>query len=359
MIRVFIIDDSALTRTILTQLLSEAPGILVTGSAQDPLFAQKKMAADWPDVIILDLEMPRMDGLTFLKQLMHERPTPVVVCSAISTRGSEQALESLRLGAVEVVEKPKVGVKDFLQEGRQRFIESVRSAAQAKVFPLLGSKASVSRKCLPSARAMSQALAGKRPQTAINYIGIGASTGGTQALEKVLLALTTQCPPILIVQHMPADFTKAFAERLNSRARIHVREAQDGEQLARGTALIAPGGRHMQLEKAGNTYRVSIKDGPPINRHKPSVDVLFNSMNRFHAPASAALLLTGMGNDGAQGLKRLHDAGALTAAQDEASSVVFGMPREAIKLGAADYVLPLDKIAAFIEQVLTVTPSPA
>ncbi|MDX1693385.1 MAG: chemotaxis response regulator protein-glutamate methylesterase [Ketobacteraceae bacterium] len=357
MINVFIIDDSALMRTALSELLADVSDIAVIGTAQDPIFAKAKMARNWPDVIILDLEMPRMDGLTFLSQLMTARPTPVIVCSAYSEKGSDKAMESLKLGAIDVMGKPKIGVREFIVHEKAVFVDKIRAAARARIQNQSGSGASgiksAPKAAAETSRVLPRSESGKtKHQHAVELIGIGASTGGTQALEKVLLDLPATTPGIVIVQHMPEKFTRAFADRLNARAMLHISEAEHGEQIVPGRAFIAPGGKHTSVVRRNDGLFIRISDDAPVNRHKPSVDVLFNSIAHCVPRHSAAFLLTGMGNDGAAGLKAIRDTGALTAAQDEETSVVFGMPNEAIKLDAADYVLPLEVVSAFIQSML-------
>ncbi|MDW8306939.1 MAG: chemotaxis response regulator protein-glutamate methylesterase [Leptospiraceae bacterium] len=347
-IKVFIIDDSALVRQVVTEILSEDPTIEVMGTASDPIFAQKYLEKDWPDVIILDLEMPRMDGLTFLHKIMQEHPTPVVICSSLTKEGTSHAMAALEAGAVGIITKPEIGLKDFLSESKTTLIDAVKSAAQAKIAQ--------KRQMTPKTK-----LFDERPKLSADAIlppptrttassqqavvAIGASTGGTVAIEDILTKLPAQSPPILIVQHMPAGFTKAFAERLNELCAIEVKEAEDGDLLRWGRALIAPGNFHLLMEKRGQNYVAAVKSGPLVNRHRPSVDVLFRSVAQNAAKNSLGILLTGMGDDGAQGMVEMHEKGMLCLAQDEKSSVVFGMPREAIIRGAVDKVLPLDKIA--------------
>ncbi|GHA80949.1 protein-glutamate methylesterase/protein-glutamine glutaminase [Cognatilysobacter bugurensis] len=333
--RVFLVDDSAVVRQCLQALLSAEPDLQVIGTASDPLFALQKMANDWPDVIVLDIEMPRMDGLTFLRKLMAERPTPVVICSSLAGPGTQTAMQALAAGAVEIIAKPEMGVKGFLESSAERLCEAVRAAARARPRRLAAAPNVIAEPSEPVALA----------RTTERIVAIGASTGGTQAIERVLTALPRVAPGILIVQHMPERFTASLAERLNGVCRIEVREARSGDRLLPGLALIAPGGRHMQLHRSGAQYTVQVLDGPPVNRHRPSVDVLFRSVARHAGRNATGVILTGMGDDGARGLREMLDAGAHTIAQDEASCVVFGMPREAIRLGAARSVAPLDDIA--------------
>lgn len=336
--RVFIIDDSAVMRQVMTAILEKDPAIKVVGSAPDPLFAQQKMANEWPDVILLDIEMPRMDGITFLKKLMTERPTPVVICSTLTEKGAQVSMEALAAGAVEVITKPRVGLRDFLNESAKMMLGAIKVAAKASIVP---PRPEVKAAVPPAPLSL-------LTRTTDSVVALGTSTGGTQALERVLTILPEDCPGIVVVQHMPARFTAAFADRLNRLCRCEVKEAADGDRVRSGRVLIAPGGLHMQLKRSGAQYHVKVADGPPVNRHKPSVDVLFRSVAREAGRNALGVIMTGMGDDGARGLLAMRQAGAVTAAQDEASCVVFGMPREAIACGAAGYVLPLDDIGRFI-----------
>ena len=344
-ISVYVVDDSAVMRQTLMHLLQGDPEITLLGSAPNPLIAAPAIRKNRPDVLLLDIEMPGMDGLTFLRQQMAESPIPTVICSTLTTHGSEIALEALAAGAVAVVAKPRLGLKQFLEESRRELVQTLKGAARAR--PRVSSA---------PARPPVHKVAGQRPaggglHTLLSLhrpVVLGSSTGGTQAIESVLTALPADSPGIAIVQHMPERFTAMYAQRLNGLCAVEVREARDGDRLERGVVLIAPGGRHMQLRKSGAQYFAVVMDGPPVNRHKPSVDVLFRSAAECAGKDLLAIILTGMGDDGARGMKLLHDAGARTLAQDEASCVVFGMPKEAIKLGAASEVLPLDRMAGEI-----------
>ena len=349
-IKVMIVDDSALVRQVVAQALACDPGIEVIATASDPIFALQKMKTLWPDVLIVDIEMPRMDGITFLKKIMAEHPTPVVVCSSLAENGAQATFEALSAGAVSIITKPKLGLKSFLEDSSNDIVQAVRGAARANVAALARSSgAAAIQKPKLTADAMLSAASGRAlERTTDQVIAIGTSTGGTQALEAVLTRLPATALGIVIVQHMPEKFTAMFAERLNSLCQIEVREAQNGDRVVPGRALIAPGGRHMMLKRSGAQYVVDVVDGPLVNRHKPSVDVLFRSVAKFAGANALGVIMTGMGDDGARGLKEMHDAGAKTVAQDEASCVVFGMPKEAIKLGAADQVMPLDKIPSAI-----------
>ncbi|WP_312975153.1 protein-glutamate methylesterase/protein-glutamine glutaminase [Stutzerimonas nitrititolerans] len=339
-IRVFIVDDSAVVRQVVAAVLAQDPAIEVIGSAADPLFAQQKMQAQWPDVILLDVEMPSMDGITFLKKIMSERPTPVVICSTLTEKGAQTSVDALAAGAVEIITKPKAGLKDFLHESSSALIRAVKAAARARV----GAATVRLSDEVPVAAPVQRAMA----KTTERVIALGTSTGGTQALQAVLTGLPEDCPGILVVQHMPEKFTAAFAERLNRLCRCEVKEAANGDRVLPGRVLIAPGGRHMQLKRSGAQYGVSILDGPLVNRHKPSVDVLFRSVAREAGKNAVGVIMTGMGDDGARGLLEMREAGALTAAQDEASCVVFGMPKEAIARGGAAHVVGLNQIGRFI-----------
>ncbi len=349
-IKVLLVDDSAVVRQVLQAILDAEPDIQVIGAAHDPIFAMDKMAKEWPDVIVLDVEMPRMDGITFLKKIMAEHPTPVVICSTLTEKGAATTMQALAAGAVEIITKPKIGLKSFLQESSGELVDAVRAAAQANVSRLVRAVAPLPQVAaklnadaiLPAAG--SHAMA----QTTERIVAIGTSTGGTQALEAILTALPRVCPGIVIVQHMPEKFTASFAERLNSLCQIEVREAKTNDRVIPGLALIAPGGKHMLLKRSGAYYHVDVVDGPLVNRHRPSVDVLFRSAAKFAGKNATGIIMTGMGDDGARGLKEMLDAGAHTVAQDEASCVVFGMPKEAIKLGAAKKVVPLQEIPQVI-----------
>jgi len=346
-IRVLIVDDSALVRQTLIEILKSDPGITVIGSAADPLAAAEKMREEVPDVITLDIEMPRMDGLTFLRKLMSQHPIPVVICSSLAVDGDETTFRALEYGAIEIITKPKVGTKQFLEESRIRIIDAVRAAAQAKVRPHSASSPLKVSPKLDADVILAKAQPGNfNLRTTEKVVLVGASTGGTEALLTFLSALPLDCPAIAVVQHMPEHFTAAFAKRLDSVCRIHVKEAADNDTLLRGQALIAPGSKHMLLKRSGTRYHVEVKDGPLVSRHRPSVDVLFRSGARYAGKNAVAVIMTGMGDDGAKGMRELFDAGAYTIAQDEASCVVFGMPQEAIKHGGVHKVLPLQAIAA-------------
>ena len=345
-IKVLLVDDSAVVRQVLQAVLDQEPDIQVIGAASDPIFAMEKMTREWPDVIVLDVEMPRMDGITFLKKIMAEHPTPVVICSTLTKKGAETTMQALAAGAVEIITKPKVGLKSFLQESSNDLVAAVRAAAQANVRRQVRAATplpQVSEK-LNADAILSAATAHSMAQTTERIVAIGTSTGGTQALEIVLTALPRVCPGIVIVQHMPEKFTALFASRLNGLCQIEVREAKNNDRVMPGLALIAPGGKHMLLKRSGAYYHVEVVDGPLVNRHRPSVDVLFRSVAKFAGKNATGIIMTGMGDDGARGLKEMLDAGAPTVAQDEATCVVFGMPKEAIKMGAAKKVVPLHEM---------------
>ncbi len=348
-INVLIVDDSAVVRQVVTEVLGEDPGINVIGAAADPLFAMEKMRRQWPDVIVLDVEMPRMDGITFLKKIMAEHPTPVVICSTITREGAATTIQAFEAGAVAVVPKPDIGSRRRqMEDAASDLIHAVKSAAHANVKRLGARPPATIQTALKLSADAILSAGHAMAQTTERIVAIGTSTGGTQALEVVLTALPRVCPGIVIVQHMPEKFTGAFAERLNSISRIEVREAKNGDRVVPGTALIAPGGKHMLLKRSGAQYHVEVIDGPLVNRHRPSVDVLFRSVAKFAGKNALGIIMTGMGDDGARGLKEMLDVGADTIAQDEDSCVVFGMPKEAIKLGAVNKSLPLGAIAGAI-----------
>jgi two-component system chemotaxis response regulator CheB len=347
-IKVMIVDDSALVRQVVSQALAKEPGIEVIATASDPVFAIEKLRSAWPDVLIVDIEMPRMDGISFLRKIMTERPTPVIICSSLAESGAQATFDAMAAGAVTIITKPKAGLKSFLEDSSNDIVQAVRAAAKANLRALpRGGAAAVNNLNRPKLTAdvmLAPGGATAMARTTDQLIAIGTSTGGTQALEAVLTRLPATCLGIVIVQHMPEKFTAMFAERLNSICDIEVREASNGDRVIPGRALIAPGGRHMLLKRSGAQYQVEVVDGPLVNRHKPSVDVLFRSVAKFAGANALGIIMTGMGDDGARGMKEMHDAGAKTIAQDEASCVVFGMPKEAIKLGGADQVMPLDRI---------------
>jgi two-component system chemotaxis response regulator CheB len=357
-IRVLIVDDSASVRQTLAAILEEAPDILVVGTASDPFAAARRIAEDLPDVIILDLEMPRMDGLTFLRKIMVQKPIPVIVCSTLTEQGSKTLFDVLEAGAVDVLPKPRVETRHFLLESSTRVCDAVRAAARARLKVGRARPRAVEAKLTADAM-MPPPVAGRRMIETDLVVCIGASTGGTEALRDVLEALPQDCPGIIVVQHMPEGFTAAFARRLDGLCAIDVKEAADGDVVMRGRALIAPGNRHMMLQRAGTRYHVAVKDGPPVSRHRPSVDVLFRSAAQCAGANARGILMTGMGDDGAAGLLEMRRAGAVTMAQDEESCVVFGMPKAAIERGAAVKIVPLAQIHAEITRPWAALPTTA
>ena len=365
-IKVMIIDDSAVVRQVMTGVLAADPGVEVIGAVADPLFAMERMKRQWPDVILLDVEMPRMDGITFLRKIMQEHPTPVIICSTLTEAGAATTVEALAAGAVTTITKPKVGLKEFLHDASSELTTAIRMAAKANLRRRTSAVARATARAgalaaggaaspgaakpgaVPVKNSADVILAPAREKamtrTTERVVAMGTSTGGTQALEHVLTQLPAVSPGIVIVQHMPPTFTAAFAARLNGLCEIEVREAKNNDRVIPGCALVAPGGKHMLLKRSGAYYYVEVKEGPPVNRHCPSVDVLFRSTAACAGANALGVIMTGMGDDGARGLKEMRDAGARTIAQDEASCVVFGMPREAIRLDAAERVMPLDDL---------------
>ena len=327
----------------MADILSSDPNIEIMATAADPLIAAERMKDEVPDVITLDVEMPRMDGLTFLKKIMTQHPIPVVMCSSLTTGGSETVLRALEYGAVDIIEKPKLGAKQFFEESKMRICDAVRSASVARIGKMKERNSLVVPKLTADAvieKPVSRAMV----QTTEKVIVVGASTGGTEALRIFLESMPPDAPGIVIVQHMPEKFTEAFAKRIDGLCRISVKEAANDDSVIRGRALIAPGNRHMLLKRSGARYYVEIKDGPLVCRHRPSVDVLFRSAARYAGKNVVGVIMTGMGDDGAKGMLELKEAGAFNIAQDEESCVVFGMPRKAIELGAVDKVLALVRI---------------
>lgn len=343
MISVLIVDDSAVVRQALAEVLSSDPEIRVMATAADPYAAARHLREEVPDVITLDIEMPKMDGLTFLQKLMSQHPIPVVICSSLAEEGSESGLKALEYGAVDIITKPRLGTREFLLEARITICDAVKAAAKVPkrhLRPMKPVAAKLTADAVlppPGSRAMAE--------TTEKVIMIGASTGGTEALREVLEALPADSPAIVVVQHMPEKFTATFAKRLDSLCRISVKEAEDGDSVLPGRALIAPGNLHTLLKRSGARYVVEVREGPLVARHRPSVDVLFRSAARYAGRNAVGVLMTGMGDDGARGLLEMREAGAHTVAQDEETCVVFGMPQEAIKRGAAVKVLPLGSIA--------------
>jgi len=346
-IRVLIIDDSAVVRQTLEEVISSDRELEVMATASDPYIAVEKILHEVPDVITLDIEMPRMDGITFLQKLMTQHPIPVVICSSLTEAGSETALKALEYGAVEIILKPRIGTKLFLEESRVRICDAVKAASQAKVKRIT----SVPQTVIPKLSAdviLGKATSHAMAKTTDKVVVVGASTGGTEALSSFLQAMPLDAPGIVIVQHMPENFTRAFAVRLDGICRISVKEAEDNDTVIRGRALIAAGNHHLLLKRSGARYYVEIKDGPLVSRHRPSVDVLFRSAARYAGKNTIGVIMTGMGDDGAKGMLEMKESGAHTIAQDEASSVVFGMPKKAIELKAIDQVLALNEIPAAV-----------
>jgi len=336
-IKVLVIDDSAMIRKVFEQELSKDPEIEVVGTAPDPYVGRDKIVYLKPDVITLDIEMPRMDGLTFLSKLMNAYPMPVVVVSSLAKRGGDVALKAMELGAVEVISKP--GTAYSVGDMCEQLAEKIKAAAKVKV---------VKPSSLPASGTSSASLASISVKTTNKIIAIGASTGGTDALREVISRLPANSPPVVVVQHMPANFTKAFADRLNGICQVHVKEAEDGEYLAVGKVLIAPGNKHMEIRRSGINYFVTLFDGPMMFHQRPAVEILFNSVAKYAGQNAVGAILTGMGKDGAQGLLNMRQAGANTIAQDERTCIVFGMPKEAIDLGAAQVIKPLPQITQTI-----------
>lgn len=361
MIQVMIIDDSAVVRETLKQILEKDPLIKVITTASDPLIATKKLETIKPDVIMLDVEMPRMDGITFLKNLRSSSNIPVIMCSSMVEADSSNALLALEYGATDIIQKPKIGTKQFLEESQIVICDAVKAAfsSKGKKLPVVKKVATPEKTITSKTESYANTVQPKLSadvilakgskldfiETTEKIVVVGASTGGTEALRVFLEKLPVDAPGMVIVQHMPENFTKSFAERLNTLCKVHVSEAKDNDSIIRGNVLIAPGNKHLLVKRSGARYYVEIKDGPLVTRHRPSVDVLFRSTARYAGKNAIGVIMTGMGDDGSRGMLEMHDAGAFTIAQDENSCVVFGMPAEAIKLNAVDIVLPLDKIA--------------
>ena len=370
--RVLIVDDSAVVRQTLKGIIDSDPELEVMGTASDPFVAAKYIAEEVPDVITLDVEMPRMDGLTFLRKIMTQHPIPVVIISSLTEQGTTTGIRALELGAVEIITKPQMDTKRFIEESQIRICDTVKAAAHARIHRISGFQEAHQVSSHPGSAHSADAQTERRPHVSIGHpvapkfsadvilpaghaesmiktteivVAVGASTGGTEALTTFLKATPVDCPGIVIVQHMPEKFTTSFANRLNEICKISVKEAANGDAVIRGHALIAPGNYHLLLKRSGARYYVEVREGPLVNRHRPSVDVLFRSTARYAGANAIGIIMTGMGDDGAHGLKEMKEAGAKTIAQDEQTCVVFGMPKEAIKLGAADLVLPLEQIA--------------
>ncbi len=352
-VRVLVVDDSAMVREAMTRLLSSDPGIEVIGAAADPYIAAKKMESDVPDVITLDIEMPRMDGLTFLKKIMTQHPVPVIICSTLTEKGSDLTMKAIDYGALDIITKPKLGTKQFLEESRIRIIDAVKAAAEADL-----SQKRIMRSSRPQPKLSADAVVEKGTRrrevmkTTEKVVLVGTSTGGTEALGVLLASLPMDSPGLVVVQHMPEHFTAAFAKRLDASYPLAVKEAEDGDAVLQGRVLIAPGNRHLMLKRSGARYKVQVKDGPLVSRHRPSVDVLFRTGARHAGSNAVGVIMTGMGDDGAQGMKEMHDAGAFCIAQDEKSCVVYGMPQEAVRLSAVDAQVPLEDIGSYVIQAV-------
>ena len=342
-IRVLVVDDSAVVRQTLTEIINSDPELEVMSSAADPFIAADRLQEEVPDVITLDVEMPRMDGITFLQKIMSQHPIPVVMCSSLVLDNSGTALKALEFGAVEIIQKPRMGTRQFLEESKIRICDAIKAAAIARIRPI-SQRRPVEPKLTADA-IMPKPKTNAMVETTDKVIVVGASTGGTEAIRVFLEKMPPDAPGIVIVQHMPEHFTKSFAQRLDSLCRVSVKEAQDNDTVMTGRALIAPGNFHTLLKRSGARYYVEIKEGPLVSRHRPSVDVLFRSTARYAGGNAVGVIMTGMGDDGAKGMLEMKQAGVYTIAQDEASCVVFGMPHEAIKLGAVTKVHPLEDIA--------------
>ncbi|MCG8427678.1 MAG: chemotaxis response regulator protein-glutamate methylesterase [Chromatiales bacterium] len=354
MTKVLIVDDSALVRQLLSEILNAAPGITVAGTASDPYVAREKIKQLNPDVLTLDVEMPRMDGVTFLSNLMRLRPMPVVMISSLTEQGADITLQALELGAVDFVPKPKLDVSSGLKEYAEEIVEKVRFAATARVQAIRRKRTTpvqLTVKEKHTADAVIKSGGRQHFRTTDRIIGIGASTGGTEAIKEVIGALPPDMPGIVISQHIPEAFSKPFAARVDRQSQLTVMEAQDGQQVLPGHVYIAPGNRHLVVERDGARYICRLNDGPLVNRHKPSVDVMFRSLAMNAGPNAIAIMLTGMGDDGAAGMGEMKEAGASTVAQDEKTSVVWGMPGEAVKRGFAEQILPLGKIADHLQNI--------
>jgi two-component system chemotaxis response regulator CheB len=347
-IKVLIVDDSPAVRQAMSAVLAADPQLEVIGAAGDPYEAVQHMRELKPDVITLDIEMPRMDGLTFLQRIMAQHPIPVIICSSHAVDGAEATIRAFEFGAVDVIAKPRVGTEVFFAESQILICDAVKAAASVRPDRL--ATRSVTRRKLSADAVLAKGRENATVSDTEAIVVIGASTGGTEAVGVLLEAMPTDAPGIVVVQHMPENFTRSFAHNLDTFCRVHVKEAADNDVVRPGLALIAPGGKHTLIKRVGRQYQVEVRDGPLVSRHRPSVDVLFRSAARFAGRNAIGVILTGMGDDGAQGLKELRDAGARTFAQDEASSVVFGMPKEAIALGGVQQVLPLDQLPAAILQ---------
>lgn len=352
MIKVMIIDDSAVVRRTMSEVLALEKDIEVIATASDPYDATEKLKKLVPDVIVLDIEMPRMDGLTFLKKVMTQHPIPIIICSSKAEKDSQNIFQAMQFGAVDIIQKPKVGTKDFIEESRIRISDAIRAARLINVKKIKDRASAVNPNPVSPKYTADVIMPMPPPNISIetteSIIVVGASTGGTEALKVFLEKLPIDCPSVVIVQHMPEKFTAAFATRLNGICDVSIKEAENNDTVLRGRVLIAPGNKHMLLKRAGARYFVELKDGPLVSRHRPSVDVLFRSAARYAGKNAIGIIMTGMGDDGAHGMLEMKKAGAFNIAQNEETSVVFGMPKEAIKIGAVDKILPLEEIADFV-----------
>jgi len=347
-IKVMIIDDSAVVRQTLSGVLSAEPDIEIIATASDPYDAANKLRSVVPDVIILDIEMPRMDGLTFLRKLMSQHPLPVIICSSKAEEGSDNVFQAMQFGAVDIIQKPKIGTKQFLEDSKVMISDAVRAAQLTSVKKIAVPHSPPQPKLTADAVLPPPSRSQVSIETTESVVAVGASTGGTEALRVFLERLPIDCPGVVIVQHMPEHFTAAFSKRLDGLCAVRVKEAENNDTVLRGQVLIAPGNRHVLLKRSGARYYVEVKEGPLVSRHRPSVDVLFRSTARYAGKNAIGVIMTGMGDDGARGMLEMKEAGAYNIAQDEGSCVVFGMPKEAIKLGAVDKTVPLDQIAALV-----------
>ncbi|MEZ5071385.1 MAG: chemotaxis response regulator protein-glutamate methylesterase [Bacteroidales bacterium] len=347
-IKVLVVDDSAVVRNALSEIINSDPKLEVIGTANDPFMAAKKIGQETPDVITLDVEMPRMDGLTFLKKIMSQHPIPVVIISSLTEKGTQTGMKALEYGAVEIITKLKMDTQKFFEESKIRICDAIKAAHAAKLKRLNPNQIVSTPRVPPkySADVVVPQVRSSMIKTTEIVVAVGASTGGTEALREFLMALPPDCPGIVIVQHMPEKFTTSFAQRLDDLCQISVKEAENNDGVIRGRALIAPGNKHTMLKRSGARYYVEVVDGPLVNRHRPSVDVLFSSTAKYAGTNAIGIIMTGMGDDGAKGLLEMKEAGAYTIGQDEESCVVYGMPKEAFLLGGVQKVLPLNKIAA-------------
>jgi len=346
-IKVMIVDDSAVIRQVMTKIIDSDPSLVLSSAVADPIFAMKRLERNHPDVIVLDVEMPRMDGITFLKKIMSENPIPVVMCSTLTLTGSDTTMQAMAAGAIGFINKPKMSVKGYLEEESMMVIDTIKGAAKANLKKL---KLPPIRPRIPTSKLNADSVIPASvsnlamAETSQKIISIGTSTGGTQALEYILSILPRTAPGIIVVQHMPEKFTAQFARRLNEISEVTIKEAEHNDRVLPGHVLIAPGGKHMILKRMGAQYCVGIKDGPLVNRHRPSVDVLFRSVAQAAGKNALGVIMTGMGDDGALGMKEMHDAGSRTIAQDEDTCIVYGMPKEAIKHGGVDDIVPLQDV---------------